>query len=31
MEIERVGIRKDGIEMTKDENISFLKKELAGY
>ena len=31
MEIQRIGIRKDGIEITKDENIGLLKKELAGY
>ena len=31
MELERVGIRKDGIEITKDENIKILKKELSMY
>ena len=31
MELERVGIHKDGIEITKDENIRLLKKELSMY
>ena len=31
MEVERMGIQKDKIEVTKDENIKWLKKELSLY